>query len=92
MLEGGAFRGEDEEPYHTGGQYHEFVGVDGEEKGAEAGWGMVDPAAKSRGKEEDTDGFGDATVEVSKRMFSMALLGRDRYFIDEANRFPGKAT
>jgi len=54
---------------------------------------VVDPAAESRGEEEDADGFSDTTSEVSKKIAEMALLGGgDMYLIDEAKRFPGKAT
>ncbi len=68
-LEGGVLGREDKEPYYAGGQYHEFVGIDSEEEGAEAGRRVVDPAAESRGEEEDADGFGDATADVSKETF-----------------------
>lgn len=58
----------------------------------EAGGRLVDPAAESRGEQEDADGFGDTTSEVSLEIAEMALLGGNRYLIDEAKRFPGKAT
>jgi len=43
---------------------------------------VVDPAAESRGEEEDADGFSDTTSEVSKKIAEMALLGGGGHVLD----------
>jgi len=43
---------------------------------------VVDPAAESRGEEEDADGFSDTTSEVSKKIAEMALLGGGEHVLD----------
>ena len=84
-------RGEDQEPERAGEENCYAVCGNSEEERTETGRGMINPAPKGGGEEEDADGFGNATRNNQLTHPPKTQTERTTYFIEDAVRFPGKA-